>query len=522
MVNARKFTKTASLVIAAPLLGALSCAAASPGHSTSLAGRAGAPPTSLRHAFERVDSQVRNSVVAIHTLQRTTIVKTVTTGILTKPAARHDGAPRKPDSNRVNSVKTTTITTTKSVGSGVIVRADGYIVTNDHVVRGADYVKVILCNGLAYRAKVVGVDPNTDLAVVKIHAPNLQPAVLGHSARLRVGQWVCAFGAPFGLGRTLTNGVISAVHRRNVGYLVKQHPTCAGLIYEDFTQSDTPINPGNSGGPLFNLRGHVVGINSAIMKTGTGGFEGVSYSIPSSIIRNVSNAIIAHGKVVRAWVGVAAAIPSRNCWADLTRSEGYSGPGGALLTRVEPGSPAAKAGLVAGDVLIACNGRRINNVQALRESLAVEKPGTQVHLSVFHDGHVVQHTATMAVEPKSLPAFLKSRRPQKSAGALFVAAAGLAAQNATPGLRKKFAITGPAAVVITAVDPVSPAAYANIGPGTTVLRVGNAAVSSVSALRAALASAPAGKAVLYIRPPHGQPRAVTLPAGTLQIPNVCF
>ena len=230
----------------------------------------------------------------------------------------------------------------QSLGSGVIVSEDGYIVTNNHVIEKAQEIKVLLSNKKDYKAKLIGADPKTDIAVIKIEAKGLTALPWGDSNKLKVGEIVFAIGNPFGLNQTVTMGVISAVGRANVGI----------ADYEDFIQTDAAINPGNSGGALINARGELIGINTAILSR-TGGYQGIGFAVPSSMAKQVMDSLIKYKKVVRGWLGVSI----QEVTSDLAEEFGVKDLKGALVSGVMKGSPAEKAGIKQGDVILQYNGK---------------------------------------------------------------------------------------------------------------------------------------------------------------------
>jgi len=266
----------------------------------------------------------------------------------------------------------------KSLGSGFLISKDGYIVTNDHVVRDAESIQVKLSNDKVFDAKVVGGDQKTDIAVIKINADNLPTAVLGDSDKLEVGQWAIAIGNPFGLDRTMTVGVISATGRSNMGI----------ETYENFIQTDASINPGNSGGPLLNVYGEVIGINTAIVAAG----QGIGFAIPVNMAKPVFSQLIAKGSVSRGYLGVTI----QPITEELARSFGLKEVKGALVNDVIKGSPADRAGVLQGDVIIALNGGEVKDPSHLQRLVAEAGIGKVARMSLFRDGKVLELSITLA------------------------------------------------------------------------------------------------------------------------------
>src|SRR5262245_56872450 len=261
----------------------------------------------------------------------------------------------------------------KGLGTGMLMDAQGHILTNHHVVGGATKIEVLLANGHTYPARLVGTDPKTDLAVIKIEAKEALPSVtFGDSDAVEVGEWVVAIGHPRGLDQTVTQGIISAKHRRGIS-----DPSS----YQDFLQTDTAINPGNSGGPLLTLRGEVIGVNAAIASQ-TGGFEGIGFAIPSNMAVSVAKALIAHGKVERAWLGVSV----QDMSPDMARSAGLAERKGAVIAEVVKGGPAEQAGLRQGDVVIAYGDKDMADASALRNAVAATPVGHEVKVTVLRKG----------------------------------------------------------------------------------------------------------------------------------------
>lgn len=261
---------------------------------------------------------------------------------------------------------------TQNLGSGVIVDAQqGYVITNHHVIKRADTITVTLRDGRQLKAKVIGSDPETDVAVVQIAAQKLTPLALADSGQLRVGDYVVAIGNPFGLGQTVTSGIVSALGRNTLGI----HG------YEDFIQTDASINPGNSGGALVNLRGELVGINTAIFAP-TGGNVGIGFAIPSNMVKQLMDQLIRYGEVRRGQLGVSV----QDLTPELARAFGIQNERGAVIARIFPNSAAQRAGLKAGDVVLAVDGKAIRNANQLRNAIGLLTVGERVTLTVLRDG----------------------------------------------------------------------------------------------------------------------------------------
>lgn len=320
------------------------------------------------------------------------------------------------------------------LGSGVIVDRDGYILTNNHVIKEADEIKVKLSDKREFKGKVIGTDPKTDLAVIKIDSNHLPVIRLGDSDKLKVGETVIAVGNPFGLNQTVTSGIVSATGRANVGI----------ADYEDFIQTDAPINPGNSGGALVNVKGELVGINTAIFST-SGGYQGIGFAIPSSMARAVMDNLIKKGKVIRGWLGVSI----QPVTPDLAKQFEIKEERGALVGDVVEDGPAEKAGIQRGDVITEIDGREVSDPASLRNSVAATPPGKKVRLGLLRDGKMQKVDVVIAELPADL---------QKLRGGFDNLLKGVSVQGLTPELKKSLdvprRITG---VVVTDIDEGSPA-----------------------------------------------------------------
>ncbi len=365
-----------------------------------------------------------------------------------------------------------------SLGSGVIVNPDGYILTNNHVVAGATDVEVFTQDHRKYKARVVGTDPRTDIAVLKIGASGLPFFTLGDSSKLKVGDMVFAIGDPFGIGETATMGIVSATGRALGGTI--EH-------YENFIQTDAAINPGNSGGALIDLRGHLIGINTAILSRGGGGNEGVGFAIPINMARAIMEQIVAHGKVVRGYLGVTI----QNVDPDMAKAFGLSQGGGALIADVSPGGPAAQAGLQRGDIVQQLDGKSINGPNDLSLRIAELAPGSVAHLQVYRNGHSQQINVKLGTYPEN-------GQPAMGGFGGGAALQGVQVQNLTPSLARQLGMpSGSSGVVVTGLDPSSAAANAGVQRGDVIEQVDRKPVHTVQEYQQAVAGK-ANKPVLLL------------------------
>ncbi len=358
-------------------------------------------------------------------------------------------------------------------GSGVIMETDGdtaYILTNNHVAGGADQILVTLADGRQIKgAKVVGTDPKTDLALVKIKAEHLIPAKWGDSQTLQKGDWVLAFGAPFGYVGSMTHGIVSALNR-DVGILRNQQG------YENFIQVDAPINPGNSGGPLVNLKGQVVGINTAIASR-SGGFQGIGFAIPSHLAKFVYQQLKSSGKVTRGWLGVAIASVDEPQAESVARSFGYKDLTGVLVQQVLPGTPAAGK-LQDGDIITKLNGQEVRDAQQLRNRIASMAPGTAIKLSVFRSGKTEEETIKLGEQPANISLAGGQGGPEEATG---VSQLGIRLSDISDQLAQHFNLGDRRqGALVTQVSPNSIAAMAGMRPGDVITKIGNQTVKDAS------------------------------------------
>ncbi|GBE02580.1 MAG TPA: DegQ family serine endoprotease [Nitrospirae bacterium] len=342
----------------------------------------------------------------------------------------------------------------QSLGSGVVVSDDGYIVTNNHVIEHADEIKVTLYDRRVFKAKIVGVDPKTDIALIKINDKNLPTIPWGNSDNLKVGEFVLAIGNPFGLSNTVTMGIVSAVGRANVGI----------ADYEDFIQTDAAINPGNSGGPLVNVHGELVGINTAIFSR-SGGYQGIGFAVPSNMVRLVMEQLLKKGKVTRGWLGVTI----QDLTPELAGTFGLSKTAGALVSDVFKGSPAQKAGIKRGDIIVELNGREVRSVSMLRNQVAQSKVGSEVELKYVRDKEKKRVKVLIAELPGEFTE-VSSSAPEEDGnkGGL----TGLSVTELTPAIARQLGVNAnEGGVVVMEVDEGSPAREAGIKKGDIIQEV---------------------------------------------------
>ncbi len=366
----------------------------------------------------------------------------------------------------------------QGLGSGLVVSDDGYILTNNHVVDKASDIKVSLADGREVNAKVVGTDPQTDLAVLKVDETGLSHLTLGDSSTVGVGDIVLAMGNPFGIGQTVTMGIVSATGRGGLNI----------EDYEDFIQTDAAINPGNSGGPLVNVRGEVVGINTAILSR-SGGNQGIGFAVPSNMARGVMKQLVDNGRVVRGYLGVMIQPVSQSVAKAFDLKEAK----GALVGDVEADGPAAKAGLKTGDVIIGVDGKQVQDARSLRLQIASTQPDTKVNLQVMRDGQSKDIPVTLGELPT------KEQRaaggPQEQSGALD----GVNVDNLTPGIAGQLGLSRDASgVVVTGVQQGSTAAEAGLRRGDVIQEVNRKAVNDVGEYERAVRQAGGGQVLLLV------------------------
>jgi len=355
-------------------------------------------------------------------------------------------------------------------GSGFIISEDGYILTNNHVVQGADEIIVTLADNRKFNAKVIGTDPTVDLAVIKIDAKGLPSLPLGDSDKVEVGEWVVAIGNPFGLSHTVTVGVISA----------KGRTISAGdRSFENFLQTDAAINPGNSGGPLLNLNGEVIGINTAIIPYA----QGIGFAIPINTAKQILKDLIEFGKVKRGWLGIYL----QPMTPSLAKGFGLKEAKGVIVARVVPGSPAEKHGLKRGDVILSVDGKEVNSPAELQMAIRSHKAGEKVTLTVWRQGKTVDVSVTLGELPQ------EEKLSQVSEEKI-----GIRVSNITSDLIKKYGIAEKQGVVVVYVEPNSPADVADLREGDVILEVNGSEIKNLSDWEKALSALSGDSLVLLV------------------------
>lgn len=365
-------------------------------------------------------------------------------------------------------------------GSGFIISRDGYILTNNHVVGDADKITVELQDGRKFtNAKVIGTDPGTEVALIKIDGDDFPVLPMGNSENNKIGDWVIAIGNPFGLSETVTVGVISAVGRKQVGI----------ASYENFIQTDAAINPGNSGGPLINLDGKVIGINTAIY-SGSGGYMGIGFAIPIDMARNIEQQLRENGKVIRGYMGIAC----QDVTPEMAEILGLKNSRGIIVATVEKNSPADKGGLTNQDVILELNGNKVDSYDTFRNDIANIKPDSKVKLTISRDGKTQNLTVKLAERPTDGVAKVFPNEQPISKNAL-----GIEVQNVTNDIARQLGYKPGEGVVITTVYPDSPASEAGLEAGDLILSVNRQNVNSDNEFETAINNAKGDKVILRVK-----------------------
>ena len=370
-------------------------------------------------------------------------------------------------------------------GSGVIVDAEGYILTNHHVVEGAEKIAIRLSDGRELKGRVRGSDPRTDLAVVEVEARNLPAAVLGDSDKIEVGEWAIAIGSPFGLEETVTVGVISAKGRTGLR---------AGT-FEDFIQTDASINPGNSGGPLVNIDGEVIGINAMIIQPG----QGIGFAIPINLARSIMTELIKTGKVVRPWLGVGL----QDLTEDLAKSFNLKEKQGALISQVYEGSPAEKAGLRVGDVIVEMDGKKVQNSQDVVREVLKKKVGEKIRFVIIREGK----STNVSVTTSAMPSEPEEKKAVETRKEIWF---GMTVRTLTPEIGKQLGIPKVEGVVIEQIEEGSVAHNAGLQKGDVIVEVNREKIRSESDYRTAMGKAKPDQGVLLLINRKGSMFFITL------------
>jgi serine protease Do len=367
----------------------------------------------------------------------------------------------------------------QSLGSGVIVSPDGYIITNNHVVEQADEIRVTLVDKRSFKARIIGADTKTDIAVVKIDADNLRAAQWGDSDKLLVGEFVLAIGNPYGLSHTVTMGIISAVGRANVGI----------ADYEDFIQTDAAINPGNSGGPLVNIKGELIGINTAIFSR-SGGYQGIGFAVPSNMARLVLGQLVQKGKVIRGWLGVTI----QELTPDLSGKFGLKNEKGALVGDVAKGSPAEKAGIRRGDIILEFNGRKVTDVGTLRNMVAQSKVGSELELRILRGSREYVLKVVIVELPKDVIEAAPGDAPEESG---FEGLSGLTVMDLSREIARQLGLgKDEKGVVVVRVETAGQAEEAGIRKGDVIQEIDRKRIESLGDYNRVISGIRQGDAVL--------------------------
>ncbi len=366
-------------------------------------------------------------------------------------------------------------------GSGFIISAEGHILTNNHVVENAEKITVTLSDNQEVDAELVGTDPQSDVALIKINVADPLPTIpLGDSEALEVGEWVIAIGNPFGLDQTVTVGVVSAKGRSRVGI----------NEYENFIQTDAAINPGNSGGPLLNIHGEVVGINSALYSR-TGGYMGIGFAIPINMVKSIEDQLQKHGKVTRGWLGVAI----QDVTEDLAKSFNLDKAKGILVSETQSGSPADEAGIRQGDVLLSLNDTELKDVADLRNRIALIIPGTDVSVKLVREGKELDIRVIIGEQPADFGSLAQKKVSNGTLGKF-----GLTVQELTQDLAEQFGYQDRQGVIISEVSTDSPAAQSGLKTGQLIEEVNRVRISSIADLQQVMSqSTDSGRVLLRIR-----------------------
>jgi len=381
----------------------------------------------------------------------------------------------------------------QSLGSGVIVSADGYIITNNHVIEQADEIRVTLFDKRSFKAKMIGADNKTDIAVVKIDADNLRAVPWGDSDRLQVGEFVLAIGNPYGLSHTVTMGIISAVGRANVGI----------ADYEDFIQTDAAINPGNSGGPLTNINGEIIGINTAIFSR-SGGYQGIGFAVPSNMAKLVMSQLVEKGKVTRGWLGVTI----QEMTPELAQKFGIKSEKGALVGDIAKGSPAEKSGIKRGDIILEYNGKKITDVGSLRNMVAQSRVGSEIQIIILRGGKEYSVKVAIVELPKDYAESSQGSTQEEQPNEVL---SGLTVIDLSREIARQLGLgKDEKGVVVMRVEPGSPVEEAGIRKGDVIQEIDKKKIEGQNDFNRAISGIKPGDSVLLFINRGGRKFYVTI------------
>ena len=391
----------------------------------------------------------------------------------------------------------------RGTGTGAVISADGYIVTANHVVADADEIEIVFSDGRTEKAEIVGLDPGTDIAVLRTGATGLVPANFGSSDELEIGDWVVAIGAPFGLEQTVTAGIVSAKSRSDVGL----------ATFENYIQTDAAINPGNSGGPLANLDGEIIGINSCISSRG-GGNDGIGFAVPASVAKRVVESIIADGRVERGWLGVAVQ-PADD---EMAASLGADGAIGVVVNQVVPGSPAQDAGLEPGDLITEIDGAKIRTPGELIATIGQRSPGSELAITAFRSGERERFSATLGERAEDGPR--KAKAPGAKPATSALERMGLTLTEISAADAAGMGITAEeGALAVERVEEEGPASAAGIEPGDVIRRIGSRDTRTLDEATAALDAMREGASVPVLVERDGRARFVLVKPASDRAPT---
>ena len=447
--------------------------------------RTTAAPRDLETAFTEVSESVNPAVVQIRAQK--VVERRMPNPFQGTPFEEFFGRPGGPEREFRS----------QGLGSGVVIQSDGHIVTNNHVVEDAEQLSVVMKDGSEYDAEIVGTDPFSDLAVIKVEASDMTAVSFGNSTDLRTGQWVLAFGSPLSenLNNTVTAGIVSSVGRlQQTG---GRGNTQGGV--QNFVQTDAAINPGNSGGPLVNLDGELVGINTAIISN-TGGYQGIGFAIPSNTVERVATQIIEQGNVQRAFLGINYGPASQT----LIKNDDLPS-GSAVISRVQDGTPAAEAGLKAGDIITAINGKKLNEYLQVSNLISSMQPGDEVDLTINRNGEQQELSVTLGSRAEGMAAAEEEESGEEPSREQLMEELGLSIRDISPEIARQLGLDDTDGVVITDVDQSNPMIRnSGLEPRQVIVEIAGAPTPNVETFQEVYGKIPTGEAFrVVVRLPQG-------------------